>query len=70
MKGMMRMKKSMDELKDCAPIVQKTMMQCFFVADEGVRKNMGASENRPGNPYLLTDEVTGNIADDIGACYK
>jgi len=66
---MMGMMKSMKELGPCAPIVQKTMMACFFVADKGVRREMGAVDGQQGDPMLLTSDVNKGISEEIGQCY-
>jgi len=68
--NMRRMKNSMKELGECAPIVRKTMMSCFLVADEGVRGVMGATETQQGDPFALNDATNQEIAQDIGKCYK
>jgi hypothetical protein len=59
---MMKMKKALDDLGPCAEVVKKTMMECFFVMERGIR----AATQEAG----ITDQVAEDVGGQAGKCYE
>merc|ERR1719345_502723 len=64
MEKMQKMQQAMKELGPCAEVVKKTMMECFFVMEAGVREALG--DEGAG----ITKDVAVDIGSKSGKCYE